>query len=191
MNNSDETGRRVIVLDTSAFIAGLDPFSINEEQYTVPMVNEELRGNSMAAVRLRTAVESGKLAVRVPARRFIERIKQSATLVGDSFFLSETDLQVLALALELSTQGYSPLVASDDYSIQNVANQIGLEFAPLGTFGIRKRLQWVRHCPACHKKYPANYRSKKCMVCGTALRRKPLRKSHLQSRGRGEDNGLR
>jgi UPF0271 protein len=191
MNNTDETDKRVIVLDTSAFVAGFDPFSINEEQYTVPMVNEELRGTSMAAVRFKTAVESGKLVVRVPAKSFIERVKESATFVGDSFFLSETDVQVLALALELRTQGCFPLVATDDYSIQNVADQIGIEFASLGTFGIRKRLQWVRHCPACHKEYPANYGSRKCMVCGTALRRKPLRKSHLKSRDGSEDNELR
>jgi UPF0271 protein len=191
MKYRDETGRRVIVLDTSAFVAGLDPFSINEELYTVPMVNEELKGNSLAAVRIRTAVESGRLAVKVPSKSFIEGVKDSATLVGDWFFLSETDLQVLALALELKIQGYSPLIATDDYSIQNVANQIGIEFASLGTFGIRKRLQWVRHCPACHKKYPANYRSGNCMICGTALRRKPLRKNRLQSRDDAEHDEVR
>jgi UPF0271 protein len=191
MKHSDETGRRVVVLDTSAFVAGLDPFSINEEQYTVPMVNEELRGNSLAAVRLRTAVENGRLTVRVPAKSSVQGVKDSAALVGDWFFLSETDLQVLALALELKIQGYSPLIATDDYSIQNVANQIGIEFASLGTFGIRKRLQWVRYCPACHKEYPANYRSGNCMVCGTALRRKPLRKSRLHSRDDTEHDEFR
>ena len=191
MNDTDETDKRAIVLDTSAFVAGLDPFSMNEEQYTVPMVDEELRGNSMAAVRFKTAVESGKLVVRVPAKSFIERVEESATVVGDSFFLSETDLQVLALALELKTQGYSPLVATDDYSIQNVANQIGIEFASLATFGIRKRLQWVRYCPACREEYPANYRSRKCRICGTALKRRALRKSHLQSKDGGKNNELR
>ncbi|MDH5754641.1 MAG: ribonuclease VapC, partial [Candidatus Bathyarchaeota archaeon] len=88
--------------------------------------------------------------------------------------------QVLALALELKTHGYSPLIATDDYSIQNVANQMDIEFASLATFGIRFRLQWIRYCPACHKRYPADYKSRRCEVCGTELKRKPLRKKFLK-----------
>ena len=140
------------------------------------MVREEIRENSMAWVRFKTAAECRKLKVRLPKKSFIDKVKEAAALVGDVFFLSETDLQVLALALELKTHGYSPLIATDDYSIQNVANQIGMEFTSLATFGIRFRLQWVRYCPACHKKYPAEYKLKNCEVCGTELRRKSVKK---------------
>ncbi|MCK4440061.1 ribonuclease VapC, partial [Candidatus Bathyarchaeota archaeon] len=90
------------------------------------------------------------------------------------------DLQVLTLALQLKTQGYSPSIVTDDYSIQNVANQMGIEFASLATFGIRFRLHWIRYCPACHKRYPANHKSKRCEVCGTELKRKPSRKKMLK-----------
>lgn len=166
-------------MDTSAFIAGFDPFSVSEEQYTVPMVRREIAGNTMAWVRFKTAVESGKLKIRMAGKIFSDRVKASAKLVGDVFFLSEADIQVLALALELKTRGYSALIATDDYSIQNVANQMGVEFASLATFGIRFRLEWIRYCPACHKRYPANYKSRRCEVCGTELKRKPLRKKLL------------
>jgi UPF0271 protein len=140
------------------------------------MVREEIRESSMAWVRFKIATESRKLKVRLPKNSFLDKVKESAALVGDAFFLSETDLQVLALALELKTNGYSPLIATDDYSIQNVANQIGIKFTSLATFGIRFRLQWVRYCPACHKKYPAEYKLKNCEVCGTELRRKSVKK---------------
>ena len=179
-NLTNKTVERVIVLDTSAFVAGFDPFSIGEEQFTVPAVGEEIIGNSMVSVRLKTALESGKLKVRAPKEVFMDKVKASATLVGDAFFLSEADLQVLALALELKTCGYSPLIATDDYSIQNVANQMNIEFASLATFGIRFRLSWIRYCPACHKRYSANYKSERCGVCGTKLKRKPLRKKPLK-----------
>ena len=172
--------KRVIVLDTSAFVAGFDPFSIGEEQYTVPAVKKEILGNSMILVRFETAIESGKLRVRTPKETFIDKAKASAALVGDAFFLSEADLQVLALALQLKTQGHSLLIATDDYSIQNVASQMGIKFASLATFGIRFRLQWIRYCPACHRRYPANYKSNKCKICGTELKRKPLRKKLLE-----------
>ena len=166
------------MLDTSAFVVGLDPSSISEDQYTVPMVREEIIEGTMPWVRFKTAIGSGKLKVRKPERTFLEKVKATAANAGETL-LSETDLQVLALALQLKMRGYSPLIATDDYSIQNVANLMGIEFTSLATFGIRFQLKWIRYCPACHRKYPAEYKSKKCKVCGTELKRKPLNKSHI------------
>ena len=162
-----------MVLDTSAFLVGFDPFSVSEDQATVPKVKEEIRKNSMSWVRFKTAVENGKLKVKSPSEEYWNKVKASANRVGDSFFLSETDLQILALALELRAEGCTPQIVTDDYSIQNVATQMGIDFVSLATFGIRRLLEWVRYCPACHKKYPANYNSTECAVCGTALKRKP------------------
>jgi UPF0271 protein len=177
--SNDNTRKRVVVLDTSAFVAGFDPFSIGGEEYAAPMVKEEMSENSMSWIRFKTAIDSGKLKMKAPDKSFLEQVKAAATTVGDAFFLSDADLQVLALALELKTQGYSPLIVTDDYSIQNVANQMGIDFTSLATFGIRFRLSWVRYCPACHKKFPADYKSRTCDVCGTGLKRKPLRKNQL------------
>jgi UPF0271 protein len=161
------------VLDTSAFVAGFDPFSISEEQVTVPKVEEEIRGNSMTWVRFRTAVENSRVKVKAPSEEYCKRARASANRVGDTFFLSETDLQILALALELKAEGCASQIVTDDYSIQNVATQIGIDFVSLATFGIRRLLEWIRYCPACHREYPADYNSKKCAVCGTKLKRKP------------------
>jgi len=166
-----------MVLDTSAFLAGFDPFSVSEDQVTVPKVEEEIRINSMSWVRFETAVESGKLKVKAPSEEYWNQVKASANRVGDSFFLSETDLQVLALALELKAEGYTPQIVTDDYSIQNVATQMEIEFVSLVTFGISRLLEWVRYCPACHREYPANYNATECAVCGTSLKRKPRRKA--------------
>jgi UPF0271 protein len=182
----ESTGKKAIVLDTSAFVAGFDPFSIGEEQFTVPTVRDEISENSMARLKFRIAEESGKLSVKMPDEDFLKKVKESATNVGDAFFLSEPDTQVLALALQLKTQGYTPLVATDDYSIQNVANRLGMKFASLITFGIRRELQWIRYCPACRRKYPADYGSKTCEVCGTPLKRKPVRNASLDVENRGE-----
>jgi UPF0271 protein len=126
-------------------------------------------------MRFKTAIENGKLMVKEPDEVFVERIKASACDLGDFSFLSETDIQVLALALQLKAQGFRPLIATDDYSIQNVAKHLGMEYAPLATFGIRQLLIWVRYCPACHRRYPADYKSKICETCGTELKRKPVR----------------
>ena len=62
--------KRVIVIDTSAFLAGFDPFSLSEEQVTVPKVEEEIRKNSMIRMRFNTAIENGKLKVKAPKKNF-------------------------------------------------------------------------------------------------------------------------
>jgi UPF0271 protein len=141
----------------------------------VPKVEEEIKGNSMTWVRFKTAVENGKLKVKAPSEEYWNKVKASANKVGDSFFLSETDLQLLALALELKAEGCTSQIITDDYSIQNVATQMGIEFVSLATLGIRRLLEWIRYCPACHRKYPADYNSTICPVCGTTLKRKPRR----------------
>lgn len=169
--------RRAIVLDTSAFIAGFEPHSISDTQYSVPAVKEELVANSLPWTRFNTAVESGKLKAKAPQIRYLDRVKTSSKIVGDLRFLSEADTQVLALALELKDLGFKPLIITDDYSIQNVANQLKIKFAPLLTLGIRYRFSWTLYCPACHHKYPADYFPEDCQICGTKLKRKPLGKT--------------
>ena len=164
---------RVIVLDTSAFLAGFNPFSVSEDQVTTPKVEEEIRSNCMIQMRFRTAVDNGRLAVREPLEEFLRLIEASAITVGDTFFLSKTDKQILALALEIKASAREPQIVTDDYSIQNVATKLGIEFASLASFGIRRLLEWMRYCPACHREYPADYRSTQCTVCGTKLKRKP------------------
>jgi UPF0271 protein len=168
--------RRIIVLDTSAFIAGFDPHSVSNATYSVEAVEAELASGSLPWVRFKTAVQNGKLKLKTPDQKFLDKVKRSSQEVGDVFFLSDVDLQVLALALELKGNGNEPLVVTDDYSIQNVANQLNLKFASLLTFGIRFKLHWIRYCPACRRKYPPDYQHKKCEICGTTLKRKPLRK---------------
>jgi endoribonuclease Nob1 len=181
--SENSLAKRVIVLDTSAFLAGFDPFSLNEEQVTVPKVEKEIRKNSMILVRFTTSLESGKLKIKAPKEDFLNEAKASSGKVGDSFKLSETDIQLLALALELKAEGFAPQIVTDDYSIQNVATQCGIEFLALATFGIKRLLEWIRYCPACYREYPANCSFKKCQVCGTELKRKPRRiKKNLKAR---------
>ena len=172
--------QRVIVLDTSAFLAGFDPFSLGDEQVTVPKVEEEILRNYMIKMRFQTAIESGKVKVRTPAEEFAAMVRASASKVGDSFKLSAADLQLLALALELKAQGCTPQIVTDDYSIQNVAKELGMDFLALATFGIKRLLEWIRYCPACHRQYPTDFRSKDCQVCGTELKRKPSKKLEKQ-----------
>jgi UPF0271 protein len=133
----------------------------------------------MPWTRFNAAVENRKLRIRTPRNSFLQEVNEASRKVGDVRYLSEADLQVLALALELKRAGFHPFIVTDDYSIQNVANQIGVNFTSLVTYGIRFRFNWILYCPACYRKYPSDYKFKSCEVCGTKLKRKPLRKTPL------------
>jgi UPF0271 protein len=139
-----------------------------------------LVSNSLPCIRFKTAVDSGRLKVEMPSRRSLRTVKEASKRIGDVLFLSDADLQVLALALELKHEGRNPQIVTDDYSIQNVADLLETDFVSLMTFGIRFRLLWILYCPACHRKYPSDYRFKSCEVCGTRLKRKPLRKKAVR-----------
>ena len=155
----------------------------------MPQVEEEIKSNSMTWVRFKIAVENGKVKVKSPSEDALNRVKASANKVGDTFFLSKTDLQVLALALEYKTKGSTPKIITDDYSIQNVATQIEIDFMSLATFGISRLLEWTRYCPACHREYSADYNSKECTVCGTALKRKPRRATKKLKKSSAKEEG--
>ncbi|MCW4006615.1 MAG: DNA-binding protein [Candidatus Bathyarchaeota archaeon] len=161
-----------MVLDTSAFIAGFDPFSLGDYLVTSPLVKQEIK-DPMTALRFETAAESGRLWVQVPPQEVLERARAVASTVGDAYLLSETDMHVLALALQLKEEGKQPRIVTDDYSIQNVATKMQLQFNALATHGIKRLLNWIRYCPACHKTYSANTKTTTCTVCGTQLKRKP------------------
>lgn len=141
----------------------------------MPKVGDEIRTNSMTWVRFNTAVESGRIKVKMPSEEFSNEVKVYASKLGDSYLLSETDMQLLAIALELKSGGYTPEILTDDYSIQNVATKMEITFNALVTFGIRRLLEWIRYCPACHREYPVNSVVNVCQVCGTELKRKPKR----------------
>jgi len=173
--------RRTIVLDTSAFIAGFDPFAVDEQLYSVPEVGEELTSGSLSRLRFDAAIERGRLRVLEPDSFHLGMVKESSKDVGDINFLSEADIKILALAAQLKENSYAPTIVTDDYSIQNVAKKLEIEYAPLMTFGIRLYLHWILYCSACHKKYPPDYRFKRCENCGTRLKRKPVEREPVKT----------
>ncbi len=172
--------KTVIVVDTSALISGFDPNSISIEQYSVPTVKNELLQGSMAWTRFTAAVDNGRLKLVEPEPNALVKVMESSKSAGDVLYLSEVDLQVLALALQLKNSDFDAMIVTDDYSIQNVANRIAVRFVSLVNFGIRYQFQWILYCPACHRKYPSDHQLKKCQVCGTELKRKPLRRMPIE-----------
>ena len=86
---------KVLVLDTSAFIMGLDPLGLEFDSYSVPEVTEELREQTGPSFRLSMARSSNKLKVQDPSSVSLQEISVRARLLGDKLVLSKTDISVL------------------------------------------------------------------------------------------------
>ena len=170
---------KVLVLDTSAFIMGFNP-SASGEVYTVEAVENELLTGTIAQLRFRLSKEKGNLTVRPPSPRSRQTVDKASAQTGEKGFLSEADRDVVALALDLKRSGLDPVIVSDDYAIQNLAEHLQLKYGSLANFGIVHKFQWIMYCPACHRRY--KHPAKACRVCGTELRRKVLSKTRIGKR---------
>ncbi len=172
---------KVLVLDTSALIMGFDPLGVELETYSVPEVTQELRDQTGPSYRLVISTSYGRLKIQAPSVLSLKEVSERAKLLGDKVALSEADMSVLALALDLQKDDRKPVIVSDDYAIQNVADGMGISYQPLATMGIRQRFNWTYYCPACFRRYPESD-IQVCRVCGTRLKRKPLRKKTAENR---------
>lgn len=167
---------KVLVLDTSAFIMGINPSALGMPSYSVTSVSDELTPTTLPHTRFATSRDSGQLTVKKPTPSSMETVQEISSKVGDVGVLSEADVEVLALALDLKKNGLLPTIVSDDHAIQNVSETLGMEHASLATFGIAQKFDWIYYCPACFRRYTTEDAGQTCRVCGTPLKRKVIRK---------------
>lgn len=172
----EKTETKVLVLDTSALVMGLNPSALNLPSYSVTSVLDELTPNTLPHTRFATSRDSGQLTVKKPTPSSMKTVQETSSRVGDAVVLSRADIEVLALALDLKENGLSPAIVSDDYAIQNVSETLGMEHASLATFGIAQKFDWIYYCPACFRRYTTEDADQTCRVCGTPLKRKVVRK---------------
>jgi UPF0271 protein len=170
--------RPVFVLDTSAIIYGFNPRLVEGVHYITPKVEAELLGRRTKNIT-DLSVSSGCLKVRSPKEEYKEKVRGKATSTGDLSVLSETDMEVVALALELKGEGQVPTVISDDYSLQNLCTNMEISFRPMMTKGITQEFWWFLYCPACGATYEKSLKSNICQVCGHKLKRKVYSKKKL------------
>ena len=162
---------KALVLDSSALIQGFSPGS--EPAYTVDAVLSELR-DELTRLRVESQVASGSIKVRGPGERYVAAVAEEARRRGEDAALSAADAMVLSLGLQLRDEGLDPVVVSDDYAVQNMAEHLGLGYRSLAVGGIRRRFSWVTYCPGCRRRFDGPQPDGVCPVCGTPLRRKPV-----------------
>jgi len=146
------------VLDASIFFSEVNP---DGELYTTPSVCDELRD-----IRSKGNFEklsAAGLRVVSPGSVSRERVRKAAVTTRDSGVISDTDCELLALALDLEATLYT-----DDFAIQNVATVLGVQTHPI-TQRKAKRIFWKYRCTGCGNYYDHDG---ECPVCGAAIKRK-------------------
>ncbi len=178
MDLPNENKVRVLVLDTSALVMGLDPSGLNVPTYSVPSVMDELIPDTLPHTRFSASMNAGRLVVERPTPSSMKVAQETSSKVGDANVLSKADTEVIALAVDLRNNGLFPAIVSDDYAVQNVSETLGIEHASLANFGIVRKFDWIYYCPACFRRYGIEDAGQACRICGTRLKRKVVRKEN-------------
>ncbi|MEM0381326.1 MAG: hypothetical protein QW580_01490 [Nitrososphaerota archaeon] len=124
---------RAYVLDTNALLLG---FSGVKNLYTTEEAIKEVKYDELQVARLEAMLTSGALKIARPTTEAIEKVKESAGKQLDK--LSQTDLTILAAALDLTKTHKKVIIVTDDYTIQQLTTKLQLNFIPLKHSGIRK-----------------------------------------------------
>ncbi len=157
---------KVLVCDTAAILSGL-VLSSSLKKLCPSSVISEVKDLKSVWI-LETALKSGKLEVRDPKQKYVSTVIGAAKATGDILSISKTDIEVLALALELMEEGYEAIILTDDYSLQNVSAKLGVKTKSIKTMGIRGFFEYEVVCPACGFREEYSYNTH-CPRCGHRL----------------------
>ena len=147
------------VLDTSAFI---HQFETDEPVATIPAVRDEL--DDAQAYRY-DAMEGAGMHIQIPDENTLQTVRQAAKRTGDGTVLSETDVRLLAAAVELDA-----VLVTDDYAMQNVANDLDVDVEVIAQEGIDEQRDWRYQCQGCGREFDEH--RERCPICGSQLTRK-------------------
>ncbi|MEM0116916.1 MAG: NOB1 family endonuclease [Conexivisphaerales archaeon] len=168
------SSNRKYVLDTSAVLAGFLNTSASNDMYVTPLVIAEVKkklGEEEASLLL----DFRKLFVVEPLLETVNEILERIKKMGEGGNLSPADISVLALGVDINKSATVEII-TDDYSIQNVATMLGLRVHSLATKPIRSTVLWEYRCKGCGKVYTTIGKNKICMVCGSEIIRRPIKK---------------
>jgi rRNA maturation endonuclease Nob1 len=172
--------KRIFVLDTSAILAGFQSSLPGAESYTTQLVISEAR-RKLAQEKREDNLDIGSLIVMEPSLETIESVILQASKMGESANLSSVDISILSLAKQLSQDPSNKVeILSNDYSIQNMSNAMGLAYYSFGTQRIKKEINWVYYCKGCRRKYQHPPKRMNCVYCGSQIIRKPRDTRHIK-----------
>ncbi len=155
---------KVYVIDSSAIFLRKANYGCMK---TIPEVVDEIKDeNSRLYLSLR------EVRVEEASEESLKEVMNVAKRTGDIHKLSNTDLKLIAKALDEVKMGNEAVIVTDDYSIQNVATVLGVEIEKVIQPGISKVFKWVKVCKGCGRRVDGDV----CPVCGSEVVLRRVRK---------------
>lgn len=152
------------LLDAAAILQGLNvPATAS---WTTPSVLAEVQPGGRTGRRADQLVAAG-LHVEAPSQDARDRVDAAAGDAGVAGRLSGADCDILALALDVDG-----LLMTDDYTVQDLAERLGVPWQAATTRGIRHTARWRARCAGCGRWFPTDRAGQECPVCGAEIRRK-------------------
>ena len=152
---------RPLILDTSALLAGR-PLGPGEDTVIPAAVGDELRPGGRDRRQLDMMIAAGARIVDAdPSLR--EKVLAEARVGGEIARLSRADVDVLAVALGLGGE-----VATDDYTIHNLARRLAVPTRAVQMAGITSEFRFVPRCTGCRRMLDAP--AEECPVCGSPVK---------------------
>jgi UPF0271 protein len=146
------------ILDSSVFFSDCP---ITGDLYTTPSVCDELIDIRSKGKFEKFSAEG--LHIASPTLLNTEKVKITAKKTRDDGVISDTDCELLALALDLDAVLYT-----DDFAIQNIAGVLGVQTIPINQRKA-KRVHWKYRCSGCGRYFDHDG---ECLVCGSIIKRK-------------------
>ena len=156
--------KHIFVIDTSALLSGKAIHIENAELISTPALEEEIQPGGRDYRMFQYLREKG-LTLRQPTSSSVATIKKTAKDTGDDQRLSSIDIGILALALEMKQTGVQTTLLTDDYSMQNIASILDINYQGISQKGIRRQYKWKSYCPGCHKTLEQSMDH--CPICGS------------------------
>ncbi len=155
------SSEHVVIIDTGFFLRGAS-FTRKDVIAAVPVhVVGEVKSR-VPKLQLEKLLGAG---AQIRRARSLDAAKNAAESTGDLPNLSEADLGVIALAMEL--KAVQPVtVYTGDYGIQNVLKSLGIHFKSMDG-EIQRIIKWVYKCEACEATFKKPPESNECPECGT------------------------
>lgn len=175
-----------IVLDTSAVIRGLTFIEglngadkvVRTERIFLFLPHSVVEETKYESTKVQLNLLSDRITVIKAGRKYLDQAMKIAAKVGLKSELSETDLEVIALALELKERYKRVYVATDDARIQNACVFSGIE-----VIGFKKRIKYlllrIKKCSVCEFEFDSD--TNECPSCGSEKFRYIVRKIKLPS----------
>ena len=148
------------ILDATAIRSGM-MLSGEFQWFITPSVREEVsRGKQSRDLDLLAEIS---IEIVEPSSSNVERVREAAEKTGDIGRVSTTDMDILALALDIDA-----IILTDDYSVQNLAKHLGIDYRSGVEKGIKKEFEWHWRCRGCGRFFDKEMVD--CPICGSGLR---------------------